>query len=105
MIGIDIIKISRVYDLHDDFPSKILSSKELEIYYSLLDEDHKARYLASRWAGKEAYIKASGDKSVDFRRISIVSDEDGRPHLYVDEEENGEISLSHDGYAIAMVIL
>lgn len=106
MIGIDIIKIARVYKLEDDFPNRVLSREELERYQSFgEDEDEKARFLASRWAAKEAYVKASGERSVDFRTISVMADESGRPHLRVRGVEVGEVSLAHDSYAIAIVQL
>lgn len=106
MIGIDIVKISRVYKLEDDFPRRVLSEEELSRYQSFgADEEKKARFLASRWAAKEAYVKASGDKAVDFRTISVMADAAGRPHLRVAGREVGEVSLAHDGYAIAVVVL
>lgn len=105
MLGVDIIKISRVYKLEDDFPHRVLSADEMERYSSFEDEEDKARFLATRWAAKEAYVKASGDKSIDFRKISVVSSSDGKPHLYVSGVEVGEVSLSHDHYAIAVVLL
>ncbi len=105
MIGVDIIKISRVYNLQDDFPERILSEEEYKRYLSFEDEENKARFLATRWASKEAYVKASGNKTIDFRKISVMSDDSGRPHLYVCGKECGEVSLSHDGYAIAVVLI
>lgn len=105
MLGVDIIKISRVYKLEDDFPLRVLSKEEADRYLSFEDEEEKARFLATRWAAKEAYVKASGDKTIDFRRISIITDIDGKPHLYVDNIEVGEVSLSHDHYALAVVLL
>ena len=41
MIGVDIIKISRAKDLHDDFPYRILSSEELDRYLSFADDEEK----------------------------------------------------------------
>ena len=98
MIGVDIIKISRAKDLHDDFPYRILSSEEL-------DRENKARFLATRWAAKEAYVKASNNRKIDFRSISVMNDENGKPTLKFNNKIIGEVSLSHDDYAIAFVLL
>ena len=97
MIGVDIIKISRAKDLHDDFPYRILSSED--------DEENKARFLATRWAAKEAYVKASNNRKIDFRSISVMNDENGKPTLKFNNKIIGEVSLSHDDYAIAFVLL
>lgn len=106
MIGVDIIKISRTKDLHDDFPYRILSSEELDRYLSFADdEENKARFLATRWAAKEAYFKASNNRKIDFRSISIMNDENGKPTLKFNNKIIGEVSLSHDDYAIAFVLL
>ena len=101
MIGVDIIKISRAKDLHDDFPYRILSSEELDRYLSFADnEENKARFLA-----KEAYVKASNNRKIDFRSISVMNDENGKPTLKFNNKIIGEVSLSHDDYAIAFVLL
>lgn len=100
MIGIDIVKIDRFNDVNERFEEKYLSQSEQD---ELSLREDKTQYLAGRFAGKEAYIKAVGKKLIDYREIEILNDETGRPHLYIRGIETGEISLSHDEFAIAVV--
>ena len=79
MIGVDIVKISRF--------------------------ENKSEYLASRFASKEAYLKASGKMTTKLSSIETLNDSNGKPHLFVNNEEVGEVSISHDTFAIAVVLL
>ena len=63
----------------------------------------KCEFLASRWACKEAFIKAYGDTSLDLKRIKTINDSKGKPHIYLDDVEYGEVSIAHDDYVVAMV--
>jgi holo-[acyl-carrier protein] synthase len=105
MIGVDIVKISRLYHTYLLLAKRLLSSKENFEMNKRPSEKDKAVYVASRFAAKEAYIKASNNKSAKYDEIETLDDADGRPHLYYQGKETGEISLSHDGYAVAFVIL
>lgn len=97
-IGIDLVDIKRI---KLDLARKILSSDEIHQFDNLSDI-RKKEYLAGRFAIKEAYFKAGGNNT-DFRKLSVINDESGKPNLNV---EGSMISISHDGdYVVAVVIL
>ena len=104
MIGVDIVRIDRFNQVSQHFLERVFSQEEIEEYKNR-DESMKASYLASRFAAKEAYVKASGKTEIDFSKISILNDLSGRPHLYINGKEEGEVSLAHDEFAIAYVVL
>lgn len=82
-IGTDITSVERFANsrVHMDIlASKILTDYELKEYNNI-KEDH-SRFLAKRWASKEAIAKAwgtgiSGDTK--FKSIEIRHDQTGRP--------------------------
>ena len=92
-IGIDIVQISRIKN-PDLLAKGILTDKELEIYHQ--KGMNKIQFLAGRYAGKEAFMKAI-EKGIDQTS--------GAPTLTYQNREY-EISISHDGdYAVAIVKL
>lgn len=120
-IGIDIIKISRVKKLliiyKNKFAKRILSKNELIKYYKLIKQ--KERFLAKRFAIKEAAVKALGigirqgitfnqfevynnllgkPKIKFFSKVSVLSNKLGikKVHLTLTDEKN---------YACALIIL
>ena len=102
MIGIDIVRIDRFKDTCSDFAKRILSDRE-SIELDKRNGEQKYEYIAGRFAAKEAYYKATKNKNVDARKIEVLNDCDGSPHLYVNGKMTGEVSISHDTYAIAIV--
>ncbi len=105
MIGVDIINLARISDDFERLGERILSDKEKTQLLTYQTKTSKISYIGGRFAAKEAYVKASGDKLVDFQTVEVINDQDGRPHIYVKNEEIGEVSIAHDGYAIAIVSL
>lgn len=103
MIGVDIVSLERLKLSYLSVASRILSLRELEELALRTSEKEKIEYVGGRFASKEAYIKASGNKSASYKDIEILNDESGRPHLYYQEEEIGEVSIAHDGYAVSFV--
>jgi len=101
-IGIDNVYIERMKSLSSDFPKKILSEREYQDYQK---SSNKEEFLAGRFASKEAYMKASGNLKAKFSSIEVIDDENGKPILYVDGVETGDISITHDVIATAVVIL
>ncbi len=96
-IGTDIVAHSRI---NLKIASKILSKKEFEIFDGL-NEDLKIEFLASRFAAKEAIIKAT-DKQYNLSKIEIFSYESGKPYSNI---EGISISISHEKeYSIAFAI-
>ncbi len=88
-IGTDIVEYARIEKMYahygERFATRILSKPELEEFRS-----HKspARFLAKRFAAKEALSKAVGSgllEPVSLRRITITHDTLGKPVLLFDE--------------------
>lgn len=84
-LGTDIADIERVEKVFARsgaaFAERILAPSELEIYHSL---KLKARYLAKRFAVKEAASKALGTGiacGVSFQDFIVSNDERGKPLL------------------------
>ena len=80
-IGVDIIEIERIESAirqwGDHFLNRIYTEDELNICQGLISS------LASRFAAKEAVMKAlgTGTIGVSWREIEIVSDINGKPLL------------------------
>lgn len=101
-LGVDISDISR-FENQESLAKRILSEEEYALYLAKAD---KASFLAGRFSAKEAYVKASQDKTLDYREIAVLNDETGKPHLYIQKKEvSCLISISHDKCAIAVVLL
>jgi len=111
MLGIDIIKISRMQSFMERFGEKALER--------FLSEDEQAlvknpRSAAGYWAAKEAFSKAIGSgigKECSFYDIKIYKDNNGAPKLALSHKiiehfriTKVALSITHDGeYAIAVV--
>lgn len=119
-IGVDIVDTARVGKLAEKFglrfARRILTADEL------LEFEHRQqcnRYLATRFAGKEATAKALGTGiggQFGFQSVQIEHDAQGKPLLkFLDnaaqliarlEISNAMISLSDEqNYVVAMVVL
>lgn len=101
-IGVDIAKISR-FEKQISLAKKILSEKEWAIYQV---HAQPATYLAGRFAGKEAFIKAYRTSPLpQLDTIEVLHEADGAPYILF-ENTQFPISISHDGdYCIAFVII
>ncbi|MCW8832594.1 MAG: holo-ACP synthase [Colwellia sp.] len=84
-IGTDIIEISRIANMPDStrdrLAKRVLTPEEYQYYQQT---KHPERYLAKRWAGKEAAAKALGTgiaDGVSFQHIRIISLASGQPTL------------------------
>jgi len=106
--GIDIINISRMTQA---VAKRVLGKEEKEIFDGLGNERRRMEFAAGRFAAKEAFVKASGCKDIEFSKIQFLADEAGRP--IPSEELKGllnnddlTVSISHEReYAVAIVIL
>lgn len=119
-IGTDIVRISRIQKSLDRygerFSRRILAGQELDDFQRTL---HPARFLARRFAAKEAVVKAYGTgftQGMTFRDIVVSHDAAGKPLLLLSgralelqhEMGIGEtfISISDEQeYAVAFVTL
>ena len=119
-IGTDIVRISRIQQGLDRygerFARRILAGEELTDFQRTL---HPARFLARRFAAKEAVVKAYGTgftRGMTFQDIVVSHDAAGKPLLLLSgralelqyEMGIGEkfISISDEQeYAVAFVTL
>jgi len=84
-VGTDIVELSRVQAAYDRFGEKfaqrILMDEEMELYRR---SKRRVRFLAMRFAGKEAAVKAMGTgfaHGVWLRDVGIINNDWGRPLL------------------------
>jgi holo-[acyl-carrier protein] synthase len=84
-IGTDIVEVSRIAEsikaFGDSFAERVLATSELEGYQ---ESQIKARFLAKRFAAKEAFSKALGTglrAPATFQNIAISHDDLGKPIL------------------------
>ena len=118
--GIDIVELARIKSAYDrwgsQFAERILAREEIDI---LKKRKEVYSYLGSRFAAKEAFLKALGTGYADgisWHDMKIERAEGGRPNIKVagrareilDEigATNVHLSISHEKkYALAQVIL
>ena len=119
-IGTDIVEISRIKEAlsrrGDRFAERILTNDEFKQYMDKLD---KPRFLAKRFAAKEAAAKALGTgfrQGLSLKHIEVSNDELGKPNLsfYLRGKslcQEQRVASSHltisdeRQYAVAFVIL
>lgn len=84
-VGTDIVELSRIQAAYDRFGEKfaqrILMDEEMELYRR---SKRRVRFLAMRFAGKEAAVKAMGTgfaHGVWLRDVGIINNDWGRPLL------------------------
>ena len=119
-IGTDIVRIERMQqslDRHGDkFAERILSSEEFKDYQKT---EQSARFLAKRFAAKEATAKAMGTgfrDGLSLKHIFVGHDQLGKPVLnysdraseFINENSINESHISiadEQEYAVAFVTL
>lgn len=119
-LGTDIVEIARISEqqarLGDKLAKRVLTPTEFAVYQT---SNQAARYLAKRFAAKEAAAKALGTgigRGVSFQHIHISNDEYGAPLIrFTDgallrlEQLNGKhgfITIADEQhYAVATVVL
>ncbi len=88
-IGTDIIEINRIVIMADGTRDRLAKRVLTEVEYQYYQQTKRPeRYLAKRWAGKEAAAKALGTgiaNGVSFQHISIISLTTGQPTLVLSE--------------------
>ena len=89
-IGTDLVEVARIQDsldrFGDHFALRVLSEREMQEFHL---SNTKARFLAKRFAAKEAFAKALGTgfrSPVLFQNIIVGHDELGKPILEFDDE-------------------
>ena len=119
-IGTDLVELSRVQGIYERFgerfAQRILMDEELELYRNANDP---VRFLAMRFAGKEATVKAMGTgfaHGVWLRDVGILNDDRGRPVVVWSARgsrvcarlgiASGHVSLTDDaGLVIAFAVV
>lgn len=119
-IGTDIVEVSRIgasiEEFGDAFAKRILADSELASYQQ---SQTKARFLAKRFAAKEAFSKALGTglrAPATFQNIAVSHDSLGKPILVFAQDlqafmqarniMNTHISISDEkNLAAAFVVL
>jgi len=119
-VGTDIIKVARIahalQNHGERFAARILTPDEMKRYDSAADS---VRYLAKRFALKEAIVKALGTgiaKGVSWQHINTANNEAGQPYATLSDgalsvmqslgADNLHISLSdEEDYILAFAIL
>ncbi|MCK4881983.1 MAG: holo-ACP synthase [Candidatus Omnitrophica bacterium] len=109
--GIDIIEIERLQKALDRWGEDFLKHifNEEEIAYAK-NKKFPAQHYAARFAAKEAIYKAFGDdKTLGWKDMTILNDENGKPYCQLkNRDPKGEIliSISHTkNYAVASAII
>ncbi len=89
-IGTDIVEVARIEasiaQFGDDFAKRILAQSELASY---IESQIKPRFLAKRFAAKEAFSKALGTglrAPATFQNIAVSHDDLGKPMLLLAPE-------------------
>jgi len=119
-VGVDIVELSRIRSAHKRWGERLLvrlfTKGELEFMAARADV---CPYLASRFAAKEAFLKALGTgfaRGISWQDMEVIREEGRRPFfnisgraLQIMEEmgvKNIHLSMSHERkYSVAQVIL
>ncbi len=119
-VGTDIVELCRIQSTYerfgDHFVKRLLMPPELDLFAR---SKNPVRFLAMRFAGKEATVKAMGTgfaHGVWLRDVGILNSEWGRPVVIFSERGqrlcdrlgvgNGHVSLTDDaGLVIAFSVV
>jgi len=113
IVGIDIVKISRIESMLEKFGKKALERFLSEDEISL---GNSPKSYAGFWASKEAVSKALGcgiGKECSFFDIKLKKDKKGKPYFLLSKRliqnysiQNTSLSITHDGeYAVAVAVV
>ena len=107
-IGIDIIEIERFDKLIKKYGKKFLCRifTDSEIKYA--ERKKNAESFAGMFAAKEAFIKAYGERKIEFYDIEILHDKNNKPsyNLHFETDLPLNLSISHNKTtAVAICII
>ena len=117
-VGIDIVEIERIKKILSKHRDKFIN-RIINIDNETVPKKITCAFLASRFAAKEAFVKAIGlgfREPFSYKKIWIRSNNYGKPYICLDsklnqylkdfEIEHIHLTISHEKkYAIANVIL
>ena len=102
---VDVARIKRVYAKQgESFAQRLLSAAELKEFKNQL---YPERFLAKRWALKEAVSKALGTgiaHGVRFKDMTVAHKKSGQPYLLLDGttlDKSNELNISHWAISIS----
>ncbi|CAL1329456.1 holo-ACP synthase [Candidatus Providencia siddallii] len=119
-LGIDLVKVSRIESIiqkfKNEFAKRILTKNEFIQYQQ---QNNKAKFLAKRFAVKEAASKALGtgiQNIITFNQFEIINNKIGKPLLKLNGKAlklannlnatNFYVSITDErSYALAIVII
>lgn len=118
-IGTDIVEINRIHraiEGSERFAARILTEFELAEYKEC---KHRDRYLAKKFAAKEAFVKAMGTgigRGFGWQMMQVEHTDLGKPYIvcfgsvkeFLDQHKVNNIHLSisdEQSFATAMVVL
>ena len=118
-VDTDLVELSRVQQTYDRFGDKFVERLLMEEEKALFARSKwPVRFLAMRFAGKEAAVKAMGTgfaHGVWIRDVGIVNDPRGRPLIIWSERGRavcdqlgigeGHVSLTDDGLIMAFALV
>lgn len=93
-IGTDIVRLERIVKAYErqqlKFAQRILGEQELAVFHQRLarDASRGMRYLATRFAAKEAFSKAIGlgmHSPMSWRRMQVLNQPSGKPEISLSE--------------------
>lgn len=92
-IGNDLLKIDRIKKIYEKYKNSLnyfLSMQEIEfIKKNNFSEDKKINFIAKRFCGKEAVLKAIGiglGRGIELKDISILNDNLGKPRIFLNKK-------------------
>ena len=108
--GIDIVKNSRFDNISDRLRDHLFTDYEIE------NSNGKSEYYASRFASKEAFVKALGTgfiKNITPKCIEVRKNSNNQPYLVLTKDildmigsREVSLSISHEKeYSVAMVVI
>lgn len=106
-IGLDLCKISRIKNIRQKpywsrFLDRVLHQNEK--LSQTTDE-----FVASRWAAKEAIVKATGLKELPYRQIEVHKGANGEPLITIHNNNLSKLhyllSISHEEDLTAAVVI
>ncbi len=109
-IGIDMVSFKEIEPrISDAFVKRVLSPQERALYDAFKHPTRKLEFIAGRFAGKEAFVKAYQhfQEPLNFNQVSILPNQYGAPEIDCDclTTVGLHISISHTNeHAIAIVI-
>lgn len=87
---LDVKRIEKIYKKYKNSLNYFLSTQEIEfIEKNNFSENKKINFIAKRFCGKEAILKAIGiglGRGIELKDISILSDDFGKPRVFLNEK-------------------